>query len=188
ANSSDPSAALRPEALYALWAHLATGPFVVVAHVRGRTHAGGVGFVAASDIVIADKTAVFSLSELLFGLMPACVMPFLVRRVGWQRAHYMTLTTQAITVSQATSWGLVDAYDTDSGALLRKHLTRLRLLSRTAVARYKRFAGRLTGSIEADCGIALAANREVFSDKANLAGIARYVETGVFPWEQRRHG
>nr|WP_269820011.1 enoyl-CoA hydratase-related protein [Bacillus velezensis] len=42
----------------------------------GVANAGGIGFVAASDIVIADDTAVFSLSELLFGLFPAMVLPF----------------------------------------------------------------------------------------------------------------
>jgi len=48
------------------------------------------GFVAASDIVLADETAQFSLSELLFGLYPACVLPFLIRRTGFQKAHYLT--------------------------------------------------------------------------------------------------
>ena len=83
-----------PEILYNVWLELATGPFVSVAHVRGKANAGGIGFVAACDIVLADQTAVFSLSELLFGLMPACVLPFLNRRVGFQKAHYMTLMTQ----------------------------------------------------------------------------------------------
>lgn len=179
-----PNVALDPELLYDLWTRLATGPFIVVSHVRGKANAGGVGFVAASDIVIADETAVFSLSELLFGLMPACVMPFLIRRVGFQRAHYMTLTTQPVGVAQAAGWGLVDAYEADSAALLRKHLLRLRRVSRTGVARYKRFFAALDGSIEGDRDKALAANRQVFSDPENLAGIVRYVETGAFPWER----
>jgi polyketide biosynthesis enoyl-CoA hydratase PksH len=31
---------------------------------------------------------------------------------------------------------------------------------------------------------AVAANLEFLSDPVNLAGIARYVERGVFPWER----
>jgi enoyl-CoA hydratase/carnithine racemase len=69
-----------PEPMYDLWMKLASGPFITISHVRGKANAGGVGFVAASDIVLADSKAQFSLSELLFGLFPACVLPFLIRR------------------------------------------------------------------------------------------------------------
>jgi polyketide biosynthesis enoyl-CoA hydratase PksH len=31
--------------------------------------------------------------------------------------------------------------------------------------------------------LAVAGNKEVFSDPANIAGIVRYVEQGMFPWE-----
>ncbi len=49
--------------------------------------------MAACDIVVCKTGVSFSLSELLFGLMPACVLPFVVRRTGVARAHYMTLMT-----------------------------------------------------------------------------------------------
>jgi polyketide biosynthesis enoyl-CoA hydratase PksH len=172
-----------PEPLYNLWLKLANGPFITIAHVRGKANAGGIGFVAASDIVIADQTAQFSLSELLFGLFPACVLPFLIRRVGFQKAHYLTLMTQPVPVQQAFAWGLVDAYDTDSDSLLRKHLLRLRRLSKSGITRYKRYMSELYDLLLQSKQAALAANREIFSDPHNLEGIIRYVETGKFPWE-----
>lgn len=172
-----------PEGLYALWRKLAEGPWVSVAHVRGRVNAGGVGFVAACDVVIADETAVFSLSELLFGLFPACVLPFLVRRVGFQKAHYLTLTTNSVPVAQAQAWGLVDVFAPNSRDLLRKHLLRLQRLSPIAVSRYKVYATKLQGTIGALQQEAVAANREMFADPENVAKIVRYVEEGVFPWE-----
>src|SRR5207248_3090020 len=132
--------------LYELWLQIATAPFVTVAHLRGKTNAGGVGFVAACDIALADATATFSLSELLFGVYPACVMPFLIRRIGFQRAHYLTLMTQPIAVEQAHRWGLVDAYETQSDGLLRKHLLRLRCLSKVAIRRYKGYMTELHGA------------------------------------------
>nr|AAY00041.1 enoyl-CoA hydrolase-like [uncultured bacterial symbiont of Discodermia dissoluta] len=174
---------VEPEALYALWQQLAEGPWVSIAHVRGRVNAGGVGFVAACDLVIADDAAVFSLSELLFGLFPACVMPFLVRRMGFQRAHYMTLMTSPLPVTQAQAWGLVDASAANSQDLVRKHLLRLRRLSPTAVARYKAYMTKVNGVIGALQEEAIAANREMFSEPDTIAKIARYVEEGLFPWE-----
>ena len=172
-----------PEPLYDLWLKLATGPYITISHVRGKANAGGVGFVAASDIVIADQTAQFSLSELLFGLLPACVLPFLVRRIGFQKSNYMTLMTQPISVEQAYAWGLVDAYEAKSDSLLRRHLLRLKRLTKEAVLRYKRYINELYGSLLQSKSAAVAANREAFSNPNNLKGIFQYIETGRFPWE-----
>ncbi len=173
-----------PRPMYDLWRRLATGPFVSIAHVRGKANAGGIGFVASCDIVLADSAAVFSLSELLFGLMPACVLPFLVRRIGFAKANYMTLTTQPVTVQLAHEWGLVDAYEDNSENLLRKNLLRLRRLDKNSIARYKRYMSSIEGSLDAAEPKALAANRDVFSDVENLQRISRYVKTGQFPWER----
>jgi polyketide biosynthesis enoyl-CoA hydratase PksH len=173
-----------PGPLYDLWLRLATGPYVTISHVRGKVNAGGVGFVAASDIVLADESAQFSLSELLFGLYPACVLPFLIRRIGFQKAHYFTLMTQPISAKQACEWGLVDAYDPLSEALLRRHLQRLRRLSKIAIRRYKTYMSRIGPPLQELKSSAVASNLEVFSDANNLQAITRYVEQGVFPWEK----
>lgn len=173
-----------PEPLYDLWLRMATGPYVTVSHVRGKANAGGIGFVAASDIVLADETAQFSLSELLFGLYPACVLPFLMRRIGVQKAHYLTLMTQPIAAKQAYEWGLVDAFEPQSAALLRRHLQRLRRLSKVAIQRYKTYMTSISLPLQELKSQAVAANREVFSDAANLQAITRYVEHGIFPWEK----
>lgn len=172
-----------PGRLYDLWLRLASGPYVTIAHVRGKANAGGVGFVAACDIVLADEGAQFSLSEMLFGLYPACVLPFLIRRIGFQKAHYLTLMAQPISAKQAFEWGLVDAFEPASEGLLRRHLQRLRRLSKTAIRRYKTYVNQVSGPLPDLRPAAIAGNREVFSDDANLQAIARYVEKGLFPWE-----
>jgi polyketide biosynthesis enoyl-CoA hydratase PksH len=178
--------ARNPEPLYRMWSLMSGGPYVTVAHVRGKANAGGLGFVAAADVVLADDTATFGLSELLFGLFPACVLPFLVRRVGRQRANYLTLTTQPISAQQACAWGLVDAYAPDSTALLQRHLRRLRCLTKDAVRRYKNHLAKLDDSIARARDMSVKANIEIFSDPTAVQNIARYVETGAFPWEQDR--
>ena len=121
---------------------------------------------------------------MLFGLYPACVLPFLIRRIGFQKAHYLTLMTQSISASQACEWGLVDGYDPLSEALLRRHLQRLRRLSKIAVKRYKSYMSHISAPLQDLKALAVAANREVFSDANNLQAITRYVEQGVFPWEK----
>lgn len=174
---------LDPASLYDLWARLAHGPFVSVAVVSGRVTAGGVGLAAACDLVLADESASFTLSELLFGLYPACVLPFLTRRIGAQRGHYMTLSTQAIGGAQALAWGLADAVESPLDGLLRKHLLRLRHLDKAAIGRYKQYRAELDGVIDGARPLALDANRRMFADPATRAGITRYVAEGKFPWE-----
>jgi polyketide biosynthesis enoyl-CoA hydratase PksH len=181
--AAHPSQVSDPEPMYDLWTRLASGPYITIAHVRGQANAGGIGFVAACDVVICEEKATFSLSELLFGLMPACVLPFLIRRTGFARANYMTLMTEPITAKCAQEWGLVDDYGADSQNLLRKKLLRLRRLSKAGVRRYKLYRNTLSDLLTASKHGALEANREVFSDRSNLEKIARYVNTGRFPWE-----
>jgi polyketide biosynthesis enoyl-CoA hydratase PksH len=172
-----------PEALYALWSRLAFGPYVSIAHVRGKANAGGLGFISACDMVLSDETAQFSLSEMLFGLMPACVLPFLIRRIGFARANYLTLLTQPIPARQAREWGLVDACEADSDNLLRKQLLRLRRLGKPAIAGYKRYLAALDETIVTSRPKAVEANARVFGDPGNIEKIARYVQSGQFPWE-----
>ncbi len=176
-------AAPSPEPLYDLWLKLATGPYVTIAHVRGKVNAGGIGFVSACDISLANDKTVVSLSELLFGLFPACVLPFLIRRIGFQKAHYLTLTTAPVPVQQAHEWGLIDAYEPASDALVRKHLLRLRRLSKTGIKRYKRYMNGLCDLPSEMKSRAIKANKDIFSDARTLEGIVRYRTEGKFPWE-----
>ncbi len=174
-----------PEPLYDLWMKFATGPYVTVAHVRGKANAGGMGFVAACDIVLADHTATFSLSELLFGLLPACVMPFLIRKIGFQKAQYLTLMTSPIKVQQALEYGLVDAVGEKSSDLLRRYLLRLKKLPKAGIEHHKRYMLQLDDCLVKAKPFALRANEEVFSNTHNLESIRLFVEEGKFPWEAR---
>jgi polyketide biosynthesis enoyl-CoA hydratase PksH len=177
------SDAHQPERLYAIWERMVRGPFVTVSHVRGKVNAGGMGFVAASDIVLSQSEAQFSLSELLFDVMPACVLPFLIRRIGFQHAHYLTLSTLPIDAHQACSRGLVDLCDADSEGLLHRHLLRLRRLSRGGVAQYKNYINQLVPLPFEAAEAAIAANHKMFGNERTLRNIHRFVNTGAFPWE-----
>ena len=59
-------------------------PKPIIALINGDVKAGGIGLVAACDIVIASTQSTFELSEVFFGLIPANVLPFLSLRVSLQ--------------------------------------------------------------------------------------------------------
>ncbi|AHC13849.1 enoyl-CoA hydratase/isomerase family protein [Salinispira pacifica] len=81
----------------------------VIALVEGDVKAGGVGLAAACDIVIAREDASFELSEVLFGLVPYNVLPYVFSlRMSPQRFRYMVLSAARVDAREARDFGLVD--------------------------------------------------------------------------------
>ncbi|WP_160716697.1 enoyl-CoA hydratase/isomerase [Chitinophaga solisilvae] len=177
------AAQLNTAALYEFLYCLATGPFISIAHVQGKVNAGGMGLIAASDMVIAGADASFSLSELLFGLIPACVMPFLIRKAGFHHAQYLALSTKAINVQLAYGWGIVDAWAANDVALLNTHLLRLKRISRPAIISLKSFMKELY-SLDTVRELSVTTSGKAFATPEVQRNIRRYAETGLFPWQQ----
>jgi methylglutaconyl-CoA hydratase len=78
-----------------------------VARVNGSAFGGGVGLVAGCDIAIAAKSAVFSLSEVRLGLIPAVISPFVVAAIGQRQARRYFLTAERFDADEALRIGLV---------------------------------------------------------------------------------
>jgi len=156
---------------------------VILSLVRGKVQAGGVGFVAASDLVIADESATIVLSELLFGLLPACVLPFLIRRVGFQKAYRLALTTQPISVSEAYNWGLVDEYSKDTNKLISQYVRRLKYLPLSGVKELKDYINQLW-IIQAETqNLAVNKAASLIVNSTNQQKIKQFEKEGTFPWQ-----
>ena len=83
-------------------------PFPTIARVNGAAIGGGCGLVAVCDIVIASDKALFSLSEVKIGLVPACISPYVIRRMGDRYSREYFLTGERIGVEKALDAGLVN--------------------------------------------------------------------------------
>jgi methylglutaconyl-CoA hydratase len=82
-------------------------PKPVIARVQGDAYGGGVGLMAASDIVVADESARFSLSEVKLGLIPATISPYVIRAIGARAARRYFITAERFTAAEAHRIGLV---------------------------------------------------------------------------------
>ncbi len=82
-------------------------PKPTVALVRGAAVGGGVGLVACCDLAIASQEAVFRLSEVQLGLVPAMVGPYLVQALGPRAARRWMLTGEPVSANDALQAGLV---------------------------------------------------------------------------------
>ncbi len=91
------------ELMYRLY-HL---PKPTVLAVNGASIGGSNGLVAACDIAIASHRAEFGLSEVKIGLVPACIAPYLLKRIGEGNCRRLFLTGERISAGDARSIGLV---------------------------------------------------------------------------------
>ena len=81
-------------------------PKPVVARVQGDCYAGGMGLVAACDIVVASESAGFCLSEVKLGLIPATISPYVIKAMGEQAARRYFLTAERFDAAEAQRIGV----------------------------------------------------------------------------------
>lgn len=84
-------------------------PKPTVAAVQGAALGGGVGLVAACDIAIATADAVFALSEVRLGLIPAVIGPYVIAAIGERAARRYFLSGERFDAKEAERLGLVHA-------------------------------------------------------------------------------
>jgi len=84
-------------------------PKPTIARVNGPAIGGGAGFLSACDIVVASTPARFGLSEVKIGLVPACIAPYVLRRIGERWARQYFLTGERFDAERALEIGLVNA-------------------------------------------------------------------------------
>ena len=158
----------------------------VIAVVEGAALGGGLGLVAASDVVIAGEGSSFGLPEVLFGLAPAMVLPFLLERVPNHTARIWAMSGIARPASEAKAAGLVDVVvsSAELPAELKRWLKVLRRAQRQGVKTIK----QLSATIPAlDCAAALELGQQAtltaMRDPFTIAAVKSYKLDGVLPWE-----
>ena len=103
--------------LYALFEALDRCRLPIVGVVEGFALGGGVGLVSVCDYVIAATDAKFSLSEVRVGLVPACIGPFVLRKIGPSHARALFLSSERFAAERALAIGLVHEVASDAAAL-----------------------------------------------------------------------
>jgi len=85
-------------------------PKPVITVVHGAATGGANGFVAVADIALTTDDAVFSLSEVKIGLVPAVISPYIIKRIGEFPARELMLTARRIYGFEAAERGLVNRH------------------------------------------------------------------------------
>jgi enoyl-CoA hydratase/carnithine racemase len=163
---------------------ITAAPKPVVACVGGNVAGGGLGLVAACDIVIAVPEATFMLPEVIVGMVPALIAPFLLRRINTAAFGALALGSRRISSAEAASIGLVDEIAA-SGMQVSLEAQRRRLLSSSpaALAVTKRYANDLTNSeFDRRVAEALRVSEEWLSDPDHLEGLRTFAKGRAPRW------
>lgn len=111
--------------LYELY-HL---PMPTIALAHGAVLGGGLGLLAAADIVIAGKHASFGFSEVKIGIAPSNISPYVIAAIGERAAHYYFLTGERFQAMEAQLIGLVHLVVEETGLLRMGAVVAERLLA-----------------------------------------------------------
>jgi isohexenylglutaconyl-CoA hydratase len=96
---------------------LDTLPQAVIAVLEGAAVGGGLGLACCADVVIVHARAKLGIPEPRAGFIPSQMIPYLVRRIGPNRARSLAITSNRIDGREAHRIGLADHCCEDSAML-----------------------------------------------------------------------
>jgi len=78
-----------------------------IARVQGSAYNAGLGLIAACDMAVGTYDALFALSDVKFGLLPAVVSPYLLMAIGERHARRYMLSAERFSATEAYRIGLL---------------------------------------------------------------------------------
>ncbi len=161
-------------------------PKPVVAKVQGDCYAGGMGLVAACDIVVAADTVNFCLSEVKLGLIPATISPYVIKAMGENAARRYFLTAERFSAQQAHRIGFAhdvvaaDALDASVAAIVKALVSN----SPNAVRQAKALVRDIVGRPVDDALLADTAERiaHIRASSEGREGVSSFLEKRKPSW------
>ena len=164
---------------------LNTLPKPLIGRVQGQAFGGGIGMMSVCDIAIGIADCKFGLTETRLGLIPATISPYVIKRMGEDRARRVMMSARLFDSAQAKELGLladvVAADDLDAAieAEVKPYLS----VAPRAVEKTKRLIRGQGGEISAtQIEASIAALVEAWEDSEAQDGISAFFAKEKAPW------
>lgn len=161
----------------------------VIAAVKGPVRAGGLGVMAACDLVVVAPEVDFAFTEVRIGLAPAIIAVPILRRVPATRLAAAFLTGERFDAATAREIGLVShvaASVDDVDAVVAGLVSGILLGAPAAVARAKRILREVPGpDLTADFERMHALSDEMFRSEDGMEGMRSFLERRPPSWQVR---
>ena len=163
---------------------LGTSPAPTIAVVNGSVRAGGVGIMAACDLVVVATPVTFAFTEARIGVAPAIISVPILARCNWSKLAAPFLTGETFDAATAKDIGLVTHVTDDVVDTVDRLLAGVLAGAPGAVAATKRVLRQQQPSM-AD----MQALSEVLFGSAEAAeGMRAFVEKRPPSWAARKDG
>jgi methylglutaconyl-CoA hydratase len=163
-----------------------SSPKPTIAVVHGAAIGGANGLLAACDIALCDHETIFSLSEVKIGIVPACISPYVIKRVGEFPARELMMTGRRISGPEAEKYRLVNR-SLPSGELIstvEDIISLLRSSGPKAIAHCKKLIDEVVNNISLDEALSLTAHMiaEIRASEEGQEGMAAFLEKRKPGW------
>lgn len=127
-------------------------PVPVIGRVHGAALGGGAGLAAICDVVVASDDAMFGFTEVVLGILPAMISPYVVRKIGLSAAREWCLSGARFTAARAREMGLVhDVVTTERLDLtVDRYVQQFLKAAPSAIAATKALLREVSGRLPAD--------------------------------------
>ena len=162
---------------------LADTDAVSIAGVDGAVRAGGIGLMAACDLVVVNAATTFALTEVRIGVAPAIISVPILARVPAARIAAAMLTGAPFSATDAREMGLVTHVTDDVVATVGDLVAAITSGGPTAVAATKRLL-RTVPTLDRDTAYARmrALSDELFQGPEGTEGMRAFAEKRDPSW------
>jgi len=157
-----------------------------IAVVHGAAIGGANGLLAACDFAFCDENTTFSLSEVKIGVIPACISPYVIKRVGEYGSKELMLTGKRFKGTEAKCFKLVN--ESLNMEDLEDHLTSIIKLLKTsgpaAMTQCKELIYNISNKLTLDEALEYTAKMiaEIRASEEGQEGMAAFLEKRKPNW------
>jgi methylglutaconyl-CoA hydratase len=163
-----------------------TSPKPTIAVVHGAAIGGANGLLAACDIAVCDSETVFSLSEVKIGIVPACISPYVIKRVGEYGARELMLTGRRINGKEAEQYRLVNKSmpASELSAYINDMIALLKSSGPKAISHCKKLIDEVSNNITLEDALSYTAHiiAEIRASEEGQEGMAAFLEKRSPRW------
>ncbi len=162
-------------------------PTVAIAH--GSVLGGANGLLSACDMAYCSDDAVFSLSEVKIGIVPACISPYVIKRVGEYGSRELMLTGRRISGKEAEKYGLVNRSlpASELDAFVQSVIEQLKSSGPAAMSHCKRLIDQVSNSLTLKEAIDFTARMiaEIRASEEGQEGMNAFLEKRKPRWVKK---
>ncbi|NEW44715.1 enoyl-CoA hydratase family protein [Nocardia cyriacigeorgica] len=187
AANSDPAAAAdqRTRQMIDVLRGLVAAPKPVIAQIDGNVRAGGMGIIAACDLVVAGPSSSFALTEVRIGMAPFMISLTLLPKLDQRAANRYYLTGEKFDTAVAQQIGLITIAADDAATEVERLCGELRKGSPQALAESKKLVNaQLLAGFDAEAEELAERSGSFFGTPEVIEGMTAFLQKRPPSWAQ----